>query len=219
MGMTANILSTTQLLVTAGLFFVLLYLAVMGVDWTRLKTERALQHSCLGAAVALGMLWHLRAGLSPGLTIHIFGMTVVTLMLGWALAIVAGLLALLMVVITGREPLLLFAANGLITVMMPALVSHGIMVWERRRNFRNFFAYIFFCGFFGAAIAVALAGCTMVLMLWSSGTYSWYQLVQEYLQYLPLIMLPEAFVNGTVVTGLMVFNPELLLTLDERRYR
>ncbi len=219
MGMTANILSTTQLLVTAGLFFVLLYLAVMGVDWTRLKTERALQHSCLGAAVALGMLWHLRAGLSPGLTIHIFGMTVVTLMLGWALAIVAGLLALLMVVITGREPLLLFAANGLITVMMPALVSHGIMVWERRRNFRNFFAYIFFCGFFGAAIAVALAGCTMVLMLWASGTYSWYQLVQEYLQYLPLIMLPEAFVNGTVVTGLMVFNPELLLTLDERRYR
>jgi len=219
MGMTANILSTTQLLVTAGLFFVLLYLTVMGVDWNRLKTERALQHSCLGAAVALGMLWHLRAGLSPGLTIHIFGMTVVTLMLGWALAIVAGLLALLMVVITGREPLLLFAANGLITVMMPALVSHGIMVWERRRNFRNFFAYIFFCGFFGAAIAVALAGCTMVLMLWSSGTYSWYQLVQEYLQYLPLIMLPEAFVNGTVVTGLMVFNPELLLTLDERRYR
>ncbi|MDC0661234.1 energy-coupling factor ABC transporter permease [Marinobacter sp. SS21] len=219
MGMSLNILSATQLWVTGGLFFALLYLAAMGVDWGRLKSERALQHSCLGAAVALGLLWQLRAGLSPGLTIHIFGMTVVTLMLGWALAIFAGLLALLMVVITGREPLLLFAANGLITVMMPALVSHGIMVWERRRNFRNFFAYIFFCGFFGAAIAVALAGCTMVLMLWASGTYSWYQLVHEYLQYLPLIMLPEAFVNGTVVTGLMVFNPELLLTLDERRYR
>ncbi|MDX1456954.1 MAG: energy-coupling factor ABC transporter permease [Marinobacter sp.] len=219
MGMTLNILSMTQLLTTGVLFLAILYLAVMGVDWARLKSDRALQHSCLGAAVALGMLWQLRAGLSPGLTIHIFAMTVVTLMLGWALAIFAGLLALLMEVITGREPLLLFAANGLITVMVPALVSHGIMVWERRRNFRNFFAYIFFCGFFGAAIAVAVAGCTMVLMLWTSGTYSWDELVHEYLRYLPLIMLPEAFINGTVVTGLMVFNPERLLTLDERRYR
>ena len=219
MGMTLDILSPLHHLVVALLFLALLLLAFFGTDWQRLRSDHTLQHSFFGAAVALGFLWQIRAGLSPGLTIHIFAMTAVTLMLGWGLAIFAGLLALVIVVITGREPLLLFAANGLITVMVPALVSHGIMRWERSRDFRNFFAYIFVCGFFGAAIAVAVAGCTMVLMLWSSGTYGWDELVHEYLQYLPLIMLPEAFVNGTVVTGLMVFNPERLLTLDERRYR
>jgi uncharacterized membrane protein len=65
-------------------------------------------------------------------------MTAVTLMLGWCLAVFSGLLALVIVVITGHEPLALFAVNGLITVMVPVLVTHAIMRWEHHRNFRNF---------------------------------------------------------------------------------
>ena len=41
----------------------------------------------------------------------------------------------------------------------------------------------------------------------------------EYIRYLPLFMIPEGFVNGTFVTGLMVFHPDRLTTLDQRRYR
>ena len=219
MGMTDNLLSTSQWLITAVLFAVILLKAVRSVDWPALRKDKALQHSFFGAAVILGFVWQLRAGISPGLAIHIFGITVITLMLGWALAVLAGLLALVITVITGREPLLMFAANGLITVMVPALVSHGIMLWERRRNFRNFFAYIFFCGFFGAGLSVAAAGMVMCLMLWSSGTYSFDELVHEYLRYLPLFMIPEGFINGTFVTGLMVFHPDRLSTLDQSRYR
>lgn len=219
MGMTENLLSTGQWLLTAVLFLLILAQAARSVDWQALRRDSALQHSLFGAAVALGFLWQLRAGISPGLAIHIFGITVITLMLGWALAVFSGLLALVITVITGREPVMMFAANGLVTVMVPALVSHGIMVWERRRNFRNFFAYIFFCGFFGAGLAVAAAGVVMCLMLWSSGVYTFDELIHEYIRYLPLIMLPEGFVNGTFVTGLMVFHPDRLTTLDQRRYR
>lgn len=219
MGMTDNLLSTTQLIVTALLFFGVLVVAVRQVDWRALRKDNALQHSFFGAAVVLGFLWQLRAGLSPGLSIHVFGITVVTLMLGWGLAVLAGLLALVITVITGREPLLMFAANGLVTVMVPALVSHGIMLWECQRNFRNFFAYIFFCGFFGAGIAVACAGLVMCMMLWTAGVYDFSELVHEYIRYLPLFMIPEGFANGAFVTGLMVFHPDRLTTLDQRRYR
>ena len=219
MGMTDNLLSGGQWLVTAVLFVLILIQAARAVDWRAFRKDDALQHSFYGAAVALGFLWQLRAGISPGLAIHIFGMTVITLMLGWGLAVFSGLLALVLTVVTGREPLLMFAANGLVTVMVPALVSHGIMLWERHRNFRNFFAYIFFCGFFGAALAVASAGLVMCLMLWSGGVYTLDVLVDEYIRYLPLFMLPEGFVNGTFVTGLMVFHPDRLTTLDPRRYR
>lgn len=219
MGMTDNLLPTSQWLITLVLFALILVRALRVIDWQALRRDNALQHSLFGAAVVLGFLWQLRAGISPGLAIHVFGITVVTLMLGWALAVVAGLLALVITVITGREPLLMFAANGLITVMVPALVSHGIMLWERKRNFRNFFAYIFFCGFFGAGIAVAAAGLVMCLLLWTSGVYEFHELVHEYIRYLPLFMIPEGFVNGTLVTGLMVFHPERLTTLDQRRYR
>ena len=219
MGMTDNLLSLSQWVITLVLFVLILLQALRCVDWQAFRKDNALQHSFFGAAVALGFLWQLRAGLSPGLSIHIFGITVVTLMLGWSLAVLSGLLALVITVITGREPVLMFAANALVTVMVPALVSHGIMVWERRRDFSNFFAYIFFCGFFGAGISVAAAGTVMCLMLWSSGTYEFGELVHEYVRYLPLFILPEGFVNGTLVTGLMVFHPDRLTTLDQRRYR
>lgn len=219
MGMTENLLSTSQWIITLLVFLVILVQALRSTDWQALRKDSALQHSFFGAAVVLGFVWQLRAGISPGLAIHIFGITVITLMLGWALAVLAGLLALVITVITGREPLLMFAANGLVTVMVPALVSHWIMLWERRRDFRNFFAYIFFCGFFGAGISVAAAGIVMCLMLWTSGVYTFDELVHEYLRYLPLFMIPEGFVNGTFVTGLMVFHPDRLTTLDQRRYR
>ncbi|HLV76592.1 MAG TPA: energy-coupling factor ABC transporter permease [Marinobacter sp.] len=219
MGMTDNILSTGLWLFTALLFGLVLIAALRAVDWRAFRTDNATQHTLFGAAVVLGFVWQLRAGISPGLAIHIFGITVITLMLGWALAVFSGLLALVITVITGREPLVMFAANGLVTVMVPALVSHGIMLWERRRNFRNFFAYIFFCGFFGAGLSVAASGLLMCLLLWTSGVYSLDTLVHEYLRYLPLFMFPEGFVNGVFVTGLMVFHPDRLSTLDPRRYR
>ena len=219
MGMTDNLLSQSQWVTTLVLFVLILFQALRRVDWQAFRRDNALQHSFFGAAVALGFLWQLRAGISPGLSIHIFGMTLVTLMLGWSLAVMSGLLGLVITVITGREPLVMFAANALVTVMVPALVSHGIMVWERRRNFSNFFAYIFVCGFFGAGISVAVAGAVMCLMLWSSGTYEFGELIHEYVRYLPLFILPEGFVNGTLVTGLMVFHPDRLSTLDQQRYR
>jgi uncharacterized membrane protein len=218
MGMTENLFPTSQWVVTLVLFVLVLIRALRSIRWQSLQQDNPLQHSFFGAAVVLGFLWQIRAGVSAGLSIHIFGITVVTLMLGWALAVVAGLMALGLVVITGREPAIMFAANGLVTVMVPALVSHGIMVWERRRNFRNFFAYIFVCGFFGAGLSVAAAGTIMCLMLWSSGAYGFSELIHEYIRYLPLFMLPEGFVNGAVVTGLMVFHPDRLTTLDQSRY-
>lgn len=219
MGMTDNLLSTGQWLVTFILFLLILLQAARSVRWSALRLDNALQHSFFGAAVVLGFLWQMRAGIYPGLAIHIFGITAVTLILGWGLAVFAGLLALILTVVTGREPVTMFAANGLITVMVPALVTHGIMLWERHRNFSNFFAYIFFCGFFGAGVSVAAAGLGMCLMLWAGGVYEFSELVHDYLRYLPLFMLPEGFVNGAVVTGLMVFHPDRLTTLDQRRYR
>lgn len=219
MGMTDNLLSTSQWLITLVVFLVILVQALRSINWKAFSEDNALQHSFFGVAVVLGFVWQFRAGISPGLAIHVFGITVITLMLGWGLAVLAGLLALVITVITGREPLIMFAANGLVTVMVPALVSHGIMLWERHRNFRNFFAYIFFCGFFGAGISVAVAGTVMCLMLWTGGVYTFGELVHEYLRYLPLFMIPEGFANGAFVTGLMVFHPDRLTTLDQRRYR
>ena len=218
MGLSEGLFAPWLLWLTSALFLLGLVWAVRDALWMHLNLEQPLQHTFFGAAVALALLWQLRAGLSPGLVVHIFAITVVTMMLGWGLAVMAGLAALAFTCLTGKEPWSLFAVNGLVTVIVPALVSHGIILWERRQGFRNFFAYLFFCGYFGAALAVGVAGCVMVVLLWASGTYSFYHLVHDYLRYLPLIMLPEGLVNGMVATGIMVFHPQRLLTLEESRY-
>ena len=102
MGMTENLLSTSQWIITLLLFLVILVRAVRSIDWPAFRKDNALQHSFFGAAVVLGFVWQLRAGISPGLAIHIFGITVITLMLGWAPAVLAGVRALVHTVITGR---------------------------------------------------------------------------------------------------------------------
>jgi uncharacterized membrane protein len=217
-GLTPDLIGDAWLWLMNAVLVIVFGLAIWQADWAQLAVERPLQHSLFAAIILLMLVWLIRAGLSPGLTIHILGITAVTLMLGWSFAILAGLVALLFMVILGREPLTMLGVNGIVTVVIPALTSYGVMLWERRRGFRNFFAYLFICGFFGAAIAVASAGITMVLLLWMAGVYGWETLVHEYVRYLPLIMLPEAFINGTVISGLMVFHPQRLLTLDESRY-
>ena len=63
------------------------------------------QHLCLGGAIVLVPLWTLRAGLHEGLEIHFLGLTSLTLLLGWRLALLAPCLTLLLLAYFGVIPL------------------------------------------------------------------------------------------------------------------
>ena len=54
MGMTENLLSTSQWITTLLLFLVILVRAVRSIDWQAFRKDSALQHSFFGAAVVLG---------------------------------------------------------------------------------------------------------------------------------------------------------------------
>ena len=164
------------------------------------------------------VLPQMRAGIAPGLAIHILGITLLTLMMGWGLASLAGLMALAVTTLVGLEPWTSFGTNALICVLIPALVSHGVMLFERRLALRNFFGFIFISGFFGAGASVLAASLTISLLLWSGGVYAAHQLVHDYLRYLPLFVFPEAFLNGTMVAALTAFHPDRLLMLQQHRY-
>ncbi|MBY8964506.1 energy-coupling factor ABC transporter permease [Algiphilus sp.] len=218
MGMTENLLPAGLWYLTNALALVLLVFALRAAPWRRLVEDAALQHVLFGAAVALGFLWQMRAGIAPGLAIHILGITLLTLMMGWGLASLAGLMALAVTTLVGLEPWTSFGTNALICVLIPALVSHGVMLFERRLALRNFFGFIFISGFFGAGASVLAASLTISLLLWSGGVYAAHQLVHDYLRYLPLFVFPEAFLNGTMVAALTAFHPDRLLMLQQHRY-
>lgn len=218
MGLTPELLGEGWLWLMDGILLGVVVFALWSADWAQLAVERLYQHTVFASVILLVLLWCVRAGLSPGLSIHVLGLTAVTLAVGWAFAMLGGVVALLIMALIGREPWSAIGLDGVVTVILPVVVTYGIVLWERRCGFRLFFAYLFFCGYFGAAIAAAVSGTVMVAILGLAGVYDWHTLYTEYLRYMPLFVIPEAFVNGVVVASLMVFHPQRLVTLEESRY-
>lgn len=218
MNLTVNLISGSWFWIAQIIYFVFLLVAITAAPWRTLFSNRQLQHLFLGTTVALMLLWQMRAGISPGLGIHFLGVTVLTLMFGWDLAILAATLALLGTTLIGQESWQGFALNGLCTIVIPVLVSQLILYLVERRLPKNFFVYLFLCAFVGAAIATLCGGLSMGFLLWISDVYSGTKIYHEYIQFLPLIMFPEGLLNGIIMTGMMVFYPDWIRTFDATTY-
>ncbi|GAA6135005.1 energy-coupling factor ABC transporter permease [Oceaniserpentilla sp. 4NH20-0058] len=207
-------------------FVYLMYLPCIGillwalcrVNWTALKHESILQHVFYSACVALAVLWSIRAGLSSGLGIHFMGLTAATLVMGWPLALIAGALGLLGVSILGLEAFDGFAVNFMVSVALPVLTSYWVLTLVQNKLPANPFVYIFLCGFFNGAVSILAVACTTSLMLGLLEVYSWDAVYEEYFQYLPLMLFPEAFINGMVVAGVMGTFPYLLSSFNVEKY-
>jgi uncharacterized membrane protein len=218
MSITDGLLTGAAPLWFHALFALFLLLALWRLPWGVLLGNRHLQHLFFGSTVALTLLWTLRAGISPGLGIHFLGVTTLTLMFGWDLAIISATLALLGVTGVGLESWQGFGFNGLCTILLPALASLGSLRLVEARLAKNFFIYLFCCAFIGAAVAVALAGLAAALLLWGLDVYPWDRISQEYVMLLPLIMFPEGLLNGILMTGMMVFYPDWIRSFNARIY-
>tara|TARA_B100001063_G_C16721796_1_gene534034 strand:+ start:278 stop:910 length:633 start_codon:yes stop_codon:yes gene_type:complete len=197
--------------------FVLLW-ALWRVNWLALKEQSVLQHVFYSACLALAVLWSIRAGLSSGLGIHFMGLTAATLVMGWPLALLSGAIGLLCMTIIGLESYAGFAVNFMVSVALPVATSYGVLTLVQRKLPANPFVYIFLCGFFNGAIAILAVACTTSLMLGLLQVYSWEAVYEEYFMYLPLMIFPEAFINGMVVAGVMGTFPHLLSSFNVDKY-
>ena len=63
-----------------------------------------------------------------------------------------------------------------------------------------------------------MAATAAATLLVAAGAYPLERVAYEYLPFLPLMMLPEGFLNGMLVAILAGFRPHWLCSFDERRY-
>ena len=205
-----------------GSFNLLLILALLlawwHLDWRGLKTDPGLQHRFGFALVLLVCIWSLRAGVTDGLGIHFFMVTALHLVFGWQLAISAVVLVLLGLVWIGAEVWQGVGINGWVSGLVPILCTYGLWWWQQRIRLFNPFAFIFLVAFLGAALSVVASGLLMTLIYWGSNTHSLSILIAEYWLFVPLIALPEATLNGILISGLVVFKPEWVKLFDEQKY-
>lgn len=192
--------------------------AVWRAPWLELFSDLRRQHLLFGTMLGLFLLWLVRRDFDSGLSYHFIGMTAVTLLLDWPLAVVAGLAAQLGLLAMGRQDLAALGINGVLLVLIPVLVTELCALRVERAQPRNLFVYIFCCGFFPAALATLLTLLGGLGLLWLDGLFPMPPWLEDFAGYLWLVMFPEAFINGMVVTALVVFYPDWLETFNRSRY-
>lgn len=199
------------------LYWPLLIYAALRAPWSRMRENEA-SHVLLGSCVAVLMLWQIKAGLPGGPVMHLLGATVLTLMFGWEFAILG-----LSVVLLGSElnagiHWATLPVNGLLSVVLPVVISARFSDFVKARLPNHFFVYIYVAAFFGGAltiVAVALASTCVILAAQPA------DLGQTLLQHLGscvLLVFPEAFLTGMMMTLLVAYRPGWVVSFDDERY-
>jgi uncharacterized membrane protein len=200
----------------------LLFTAVVGValvraPWYHLRDSRAV-NAWLAACVAVMLLWSLNGGIAAGLGFHLLGVTVLTLMFGWQFAILSIVLVLIGETLNGDAGWSAFGWNALSMGVVPVLVTTGLLRVSVRFLPANFFVYIFFVAFLGGILSMGLVGLTTSLVLVWSGAYSWQVLSGSYLPVFLLLLFPEGFLSGMLMSIIVVYRPEWVSTFDDDYY-
>lgn len=198
-------------------FGVLAFFAVRRAPW-RVLLDGARLNAFLALSVALLLLWQLKAGVKPGLSLHLLGATVFTLCFGWALAFVGLCLVLLGVSLNGAAGWEAFAVNALLMAGVGVGVSRVVHRLVDLALPPHLFVYIFCKGFFAAALTVIALGAASCLLLAAAGAYPGEYLREEYLPYFVLLGFSEAWLSGMIVTLLAVYRPDLLADFDDVRF-
>ncbi len=194
-----------------------LFAALLKAPWVQFR-DSGFQHVFFGACVAAFFLWQMRAAIVPVLPIHFLCLTTLTLMFGVPLAVVAAAILTTAMCVAGLEVWPSWPSSFVALGVVPILVTWLALRASQRYLPPNPFVYIFICGFFGAAAAMLAAMTANSLLLLGFEELPLNQLRDGYLTILPLMMFPEAFINGLIVTGLVVFKPAWIPSFDDDVY-
>lgn len=217
MNIPANLLSASWGAAGFVLFAAALLWAVRLAPWRRLQAPGQF-NLWLGANIALMLVWSMKAGVQPGLNLHLLGATALTLMFGPALALLGLTMVLVAVTFNSNGAWPLLGLSGIVSVVVPVLVADGMRRLVVRWLPANFFVFVFVGAFFGAAVSVLAAGVAATTVFAIAQAYPTTQLLSEYLLYFVLLGFAEAWLNGAVITLMVVYAPHWVGSFDDKRY-
>lgn len=184
--------------------------------WTQIARVPARLHLIFGALAFLVLFWQIVARPVPHLPLHLLGITAVTLLLGPELAVLVGSLAQFIVLALRQEPLAQALLDACVGVTVPMLVTMAVLRLAVRWGPRNLYVYLLGVGFLGGGLSMCAYSLTQLGLLWLA--QDWHSLQQWSPALMLLVMFPEGFVNGALVTGLAVYYPDWMKTFDDRHF-
>ena len=217
MELSGGLFSTTFRFWTTLLYVLFLLLAVRLAYW-RLLLNREQLHVFLGSCVVLILLWQVRAQVDPTWSFHLLGITAVTLMFGWSFAVVAGSIAEFAVSVNSTQNWESFALNVFLVTLVPATLTQAMLLLVRRLLPKNFFIFVLINAFLTAGLVAMVSGFLAVGLLLYSGARDWEYLQLDLVPLFPLMFLPEAVINGWIVTLLVLYKPRWVLRFSDELY-
>ena len=172
----------------------------------------------LGLIVILMLLWSVKAGVRPGLSLHLLGASVFVLACGPWLAFLGLCAVLAGVTFNGDTGWHGYALNALLMGGVGVSVAYAVQRFVERFLPPQLFVYIFANGFFGGALAISAVGAASSLLLAATGVYALDYVLEEYLPYVLLLGFSEAWLSGMVVTLFVVYRPAWVSSFEDARY-
>ena len=176
--------------------------------------QGALFTPALAAVVLLPWLWLLPQKMPQGLQIQLSGASLLVLMLGWPLAVLALALIGLVVWVVGQAGAEQVLSQWVWVGLVPATLALGLGAVLRRWLPPNPFVYTLGRGFLGTAAAVFLSGALMVWLHRLVGVPEMeHALVGRW-----LMAWGDAFLTGMFSAIFVAFAPQWLATWSDQRY-
>ena len=186
-------------------------------DWRGLASSGRL-NLWLGTAVALMVLWRMRAGAQGGIDLHLAGATLVYLMFGLRLGAVALAVAAAGAALGAGRSWLGIAPEWLLQGLVPLLVSAVLIPLAERRLPAHLFVFLWGYGFIVSGLAVYVGGVAQTLLFAGLGAAPWQALSEEVLPFFMLLGWSEAFTAGALLTLMVVYRPGWVARFDDAVY-
>ena len=140
------------------------------------------------------------------------------MLLGLRWALLSAFLALLGVTIVGKESWAMFGINGLLGNTLPMVLCYLIYNLSFHKLPRHFFVYVFICAFIPGAILIAFKMFLIGGYYYIDNIHDWVTVKDNYLILIPLLLFPEAMLNGMSMTLLIIYKPTWVYTFYDKYY-
>lgn len=200
------------------LYLMVIIWAIKTAPWHKVKGDKNAQHVWFGAAFLVILLWSMSASIGGGFSFHFLLMTTITLMFGPQFALIAMTLGLLGVTLNGEAGWEAFGLNALLMGWIPIVLTWWIYKLAYRYLDRNFFVYVFLNGFLAAGLGSLLALLSAAGVMYWGGAYDYEALQYNFLIFIPMLVAPEAFLNGFIIASLVLMKPEWVTSFSDADY-
>ncbi len=197
---------------------VVMLVMLLRAPWRQLASQTERQHSLFMAIIGLSLFWLLEVNVIGAVSLHPLVIMSLVMIFGLELGLLAGTLALLLSgLLQGRE-LLALMLPWAFNVVLASFAAQWVLRLVARLPSRNLFVYMLGAGFLGAMFTVQVAAFGQWLYIALFGPPPLLVIASDYYYLSLLMMFPEGFINGAIMTMMTVFKPHLVKSFDDHRY-